>query len=99
MKSRAIFHTLPVCLLALGLAHAKPVRNGAVEAELVPAVTSVQPGQAFDVAVRLAHDAHWHSYWINPGTGLPTTVKWMLPAGWQAGNIQGRSERVMFCRL
>jgi thiol:disulfide interchange protein DsbD len=88
MKSRAIFHTLPVCLLALGLAHAKPVRNGAVEAELVPAVTSVQPGQAFDVAVRLAHDAHWHSYWINPGTGLPTTVKWMLPAGWQAGNIQ-----------
>jgi len=88
MKSRAIFPTLPVCLLAWGLAQAKPVRNGAVEAELVPAVTSVQPGQAFEVAVRLAHDAHWHSYWINPGTGLPTTVKWTLPPGWQAGNIQ-----------
>jgi thiol:disulfide interchange protein DsbD len=88
MKSRVIFYTLPVCLLALGLAQAKPVRNGAVEAELVPAVTSVQPGQAFEVAVRLAHDAHWHSYWINPGTGLPTTVKWTLPPGWQAGNIQ-----------
>jgi thiol:disulfide interchange protein DsbD len=88
MKFRSIFHALPVCLLALGLAHAKPVRHGAVEAELVPAVTSVQPGQAFAVAVRLAHDTHWHSYWINPGTGLPTTVKWTLPPGWQAGNIQ-----------
>jgi DsbC/DsbD-like thiol-disulfide interchange protein len=39
----------------------------------VPAVTGVQPGRPFDVALRLAHDPHWHTYWINPGTGLPTT--------------------------
>jgi len=88
MKFRTVSRILPVCLLALGLAHATPVRHGAVEAELVPAVASVQPGQPFEVALRLAHDPHWHSYWINPGTGYPTTIKWTLPSGWKAGDIQ-----------
>ena len=91
MKYPALLRAVPTCLLCLALltaAHAKPVRNGAVEAELVPAVTSVQPGHAFDVALRLAHDPHWHTYWINSGTGYPTSIKWTLPPGWQAGDIQ-----------
>jgi thiol:disulfide interchange protein/DsbC/DsbD-like thiol-disulfide interchange protein len=88
MKFPASLRALAACLLGLSLLHAKPVRKGAVEAELVPGVTSVQPGQPFDVALRLAHDPHWHTYWINPGTGLPTTIKWTLPPGWQAGPIQ-----------
>jgi thiol:disulfide interchange protein DsbD len=88
MNSRAISRILLVCLIAQGLAHAMPVRNGAVEAELVPPVASVRPGQPFDVALRLAHDPHWHTYWINPGTGYPTTIKWTLPPGWIAGQIQ-----------
>jgi thiol:disulfide interchange protein DsbD len=91
MKYPALLRAIPACLLCLArltAAHAKPVRNGAVEAELVPAVTSVQPGRAFDVALRLAHDPHWHTYWINAGTGYPTSIKWTLPPGWQAGDIQ-----------
>ena len=91
MKYPALLRATPACLLCLALltaAHARPVRKGAVEAELVPAVTSVQPGQAFDVALRLAHDPHWHTYWINAGTGYPTSIKWTLPPGWQAGDIQ-----------
>jgi thiol:disulfide interchange protein DsbD len=83
------FPAWPLCVLSLLTAvHARPVRKGAVEAELVPAVTSVQPGHAFDVALRLAHDPHWHTYWINSGTGYPTSIKWTLPPGWQAGEIQ-----------
>jgi thiol:disulfide interchange protein DsbD len=83
------FLAWPLCALTLlAAAHARPVRKGAVEAELVPAVTSVQPGHAFDVALRLAHDPHWHTYWINAGTGYPTSIKWTLPSGWQAGDIQ-----------
>jgi thiol:disulfide interchange protein DsbD len=74
--------------LNLNLVRAIPVRNGAVEAELVPAVASVQPGHAFEVALRLAHDPHWHTYWINAGTGYPTKITWQLPPGWQAGAIQ-----------
>jgi len=88
MKFPASLRTLAACLLGLNVLHANSVRKGAVEAELVPAVASVQPGQPFDVALRLAHDPHWHTYWINPGTGLATTIKWTLPPGWQAGDIQ-----------
>jgi len=75
-------------LWAASPAAAAPVRNGAVEAELVPAVASVQPGRPFEVALRLSHDAHWHTYWINAGTGYPTSIKWDLPEGWSAGDIQ-----------
>jgi len=82
---------LGLALLGLpGLASlcAAPVKKGAVAAELVPAVAAVQPGRAFDVALRLAHDPHWHTYWIFPGTGLPTSIQWTLPPGWRAGPIQ-----------
>jgi thiol:disulfide interchange protein DsbD len=88
MKLWVVLRALLVCLPGLLTLHAKPVRKGAVEAELVPAVTSVQPGRPFEVALRLTHDPHWHTYWINPGTGYPTTIKWTLPPGWQADEIR-----------
>ncbi len=59
-----------------------------VKASLVAAEQSVQPGRAFTVALRLEHDAHWHTYWINPGTGYPTSLEWTLPEGFSAGEIQ-----------
>ena len=36
----------------------------------------------------MEHEPHWHSYWLNAGTGYPTRLKWDLPAGWSAGVIQ-----------
>ena len=79
-------------LLALSLSNpllAAPgaVRKGAVTAELVSAQASIQPGQTLHVALKLTHDEHWHSYWINPGTGYPTSLNWKLPAGFTAGPI------------
>ncbi len=59
-----------------------------VQAELVSAQTSVQPGETFMAALRLEHIPKWHTYWINPGTGYPTSVAWELPEGWTAGDIQ-----------
>lgn len=59
-----------------------------VKASLVAAEASVQPGRAFTVALKLEHAAGWHTYWKYPGTGLPTTLKWDLPPGWTAGDIQ-----------
>lgn len=69
------------------LAAAKPVRNGAVTVELVAHDASIQPGQPFWVALKIDHDAHWHTYWINAGTGYPTTIDWKLPEGFTAGPI------------
>ncbi len=59
-----------------------------VQASLVGAETSIQPGHPLTVALRLEHEAHWHTYWLNPGTGLATEIKWHLPDGWTAGPIQ-----------
>ena len=88
MKFPVLLRPVLLGLLAAGGLRAAAVRKGAVEAELVPAVAGVQPGRPFEVALRLAHDFEWHSYWIYSGTGYPTTIKWTLPDGWKAGDIQ-----------
>src|SRR3954471_6289108 len=66
-----------------------------VNASLVAADMSVQPGKPITVALRLLHDPHWHTYWVFPGTGLPTSIKWTLPPGWQAGDIQWPAPHVL----
>ena len=57
-----------------------------VEASLV-ALKSSFPADASKVVVglRLAHEAKWHTYWLQPGTGLPPEITWQLPEGWSAG--------------
>ena len=67
---------------------ALPSLSAQVQATLVSTETSVQPGRPFTVAVRLQHEPHWHTYWINPGTGYPTAIEWELPDGWTAGDIE-----------
>ncbi|MGV8942672.1 protein-disulfide reductase DsbD family protein [Thermomonas sp.] len=71
-----------LCLLAPGRALAQ------VETTLVAPHTSIQPGQSFEVAVRMQHRDGWHSFWKNAGTGLPTRIKWDLPEGWSAGEFR-----------
>ncbi|MSU67167.1 MAG: hypothetical protein CK548_02980 [Opitutia bacterium] len=87
---RRLLSALPLLACALVFAQLLPAatKPSPVNASLVAADTSVQPGQPVTVALRLVHDAHWHTYWLNPGTGLPTSINWTLPAGWTAGEIQ-----------
>jgi thiol:disulfide interchange protein DsbD len=82
---RAIASTV-VASLALLCALPSAVR-AQVNASLVAADASVRAGAPITVALHLVHQPHWHSYWVNPGTGLPTTLKWTLPEGWKAGGI------------
>jgi thiol:disulfide interchange protein DsbD len=79
------------CLLALIPA----TLRAQVTASLVSEDASIQPGRPFTLALRLVHKPHWHSYWINPGTGLPTALKWNLPAGWKAGGIMWPAPMVL----
>lgn len=82
-----------VATFASSTAHAAaPAR---VTATLVAADTSVQPGTPLTVALRLEHAPKWHTYWLNPGTGLPTSLTWKLPPGWTAGPIQWPAPRVL----
>ena len=74
---------------ALQPVESAPVRDGAVGAELIAEPTSIAPGKPFTVALRLEIDPTWHTYWINPGdAGYPTKIKWELPEGFTASDIQ-----------
>ena len=66
-----------------------------VQASLVSEDTSIQPGQPFAVALHLVHKPHWHTYWIYPGTGLPTTLVWTLPPGWKVSDIQWPTPHIL----
>src|SRR5579859_72 len=61
---------------------------GQVAMTLQAADASAQPGQPIRLAVRLEHADGWHTYWVNPGTGAPTSLQWTLPHGWTAGPIE-----------
>jgi len=75
---------LPLRLLFLGLVLLPAALCAQVRASLVAAEQALQPGRAALLAVRLEHAPGWHTYWLNPGTGLPTTLTWQLPAGFHA---------------
>ena len=83
---RLLFLLLSLSALVLSAAPGA-VKKGAVAVELVAERSSIQPGQPFWVALKMNHDEHWHSYWINPGTGYPTSLNWKLPEGFAAGPI------------
>ncbi len=61
-----------------------------VRAELVAyAPRGLIPGEPAWLGLAIAHQAHWHSYWKNPGdSGVATTLKWTLPQGVSAGAIE-----------
>src|SRR5664279_3392621 len=87
---------LLLILPSLALAtESPPVKMGAVTTELVAQESSIQPGRPFWVALKMIHEEHWHSYWINPGTGYPTSLEWKLPEGFSAGPIVWPTPQVM----
>lgn len=60
-----------------------------VQASLLADVSAVVPGKPFTVGILLRMVPNWHTYWKFPGdAGIPTEMKWKLPAGWKAGDIQ-----------
>ena len=87
MKPPTLKRILASAFAGLAILAALPCARAQVAASLVSADASIQPGTPFTLALRLVHKPHWHTYWVNPGTGLPTTLKWSLPDGWKAGDI------------
>ncbi len=92
MKNPAIHVLVAGVLLLLAMAtpaQPGPVQRPHIEVELVSEVEHVQPGEPFRVGLRMLPDAHWHTYWKNPGdSGLTTEMEWTLPEGASASTIQ-----------
>lgn len=75
--------------IAAGFVHgAGEPSPGRAKADWIAVSSSALPGQPVQTAIRLRHDKDWHSYWLNPGeAGMPTTVEWKLPPGWNYGEL------------
>lgn len=93
-----MFRTMPHTFLSIiflsvlsGFWHAplaNPVQTEHVRAELGSVVGTIQPGASFWVVLHLRMQEGWHTYWQNPGdSGLATTIRWVLPEGFQASDI------------
>ena len=95
MKTITSIALLLAALMVSALA--KPVRNYRLTAELIPTTDAIVPGETLTVCLNIKHDEGWHTYWRNPGiAGVPISLKWDLPEGFEAGEIQwARPERVL----
>jgi thiol:disulfide interchange protein DsbD len=60
-----------------------------VKAQLLADTDAIVPGKTFTAGLLLHMEPHWHTYWKFSGdAGLPSEIKWTLPPGWKAGEIQ-----------
>ncbi len=60
-----------------------------VEIQLLAEQKAIRPGRTLWVGLEFRLPSGWHVYWQNPGdSGEPPRVKWSLPAGLHAGDLQ-----------
>ena len=72
--------------LMLGLTTARAAHT---EAQLLVSADTAKPGDTVWTGVELKMEPGWHTYWKNPGAaGQATEIKWQLPPGVTAGDIQ-----------
>src|SRR6478752_1098079 len=95
---RTIFRNVAACFLwsaALLAAHAQPSTQHA-RVELLSREEAAAPGADVQLGIHFVLQPGWHIYWINPGdSGQPPVLKWQLPAGYSAGELQWpRPERM-----
>ncbi|HEY6348582.1 MAG TPA: protein-disulfide reductase DsbD domain-containing protein [Candidatus Angelobacter sp.] len=68
---------------------AEPVQAHHARVELIAEQGSAASNQQLWLGLHFSLEKDWHIYWVNPGdSGLPPTLKWQLPAGFTAGEIQ-----------
>jgi thiol:disulfide interchange protein DsbD len=64
-------------------------RAAHTQVKLILSAVEVKPGDTIWAGVDLKMEPGWHTYWKNPGAaGMATEIKWQLPPGISAGEIQ-----------
>jgi thiol:disulfide interchange protein/DsbC/DsbD-like thiol-disulfide interchange protein len=60
-----------------------------VAPNLIADTNAIVPGKTFTVGLLLKMVPGWHTYWKFSGdAGIPIELKWQLPPGWKAGELQ-----------
>ncbi len=97
-KILTLLALLPFLNFALPAMAQTPDSPPKVQIRILPEFDSVKPGQTMTLAVEQKIEDHWHVYWKNPGdSGEPTRIRWVLPDGVTAGDIQWPiPERIAF---
>jgi len=95
MRAVRFFAFLSVLLAGVG-GFAQSTQAQHARVELLARQASISPGSDLQLGVRFVLEPGWHIYWINPGdSGQPLVLKWRLPDGFSAGEIQWpRPERM-----
>jgi thiol:disulfide interchange protein len=78
---------LPAQNFDLGL---EPVKKKNVTPSLIAEVKAAAPGQPFRIAVKMAHEPHFHTYGQKLAEGVvgkPTKLNWTLPEGWEVDEM------------
>lgn len=69
-----------------------PIPHGTLE--LVSENQWIAPGHTIHLGLHFQLENGWHIYWVNPGdSGEPPLVKWQLPAGVKADEIEWPTPR------
>lgn len=78
--------TIPCALILASICSVSAaVHSGKASADWISSSRTGEPDMPVKTAIRLAVDDGYHTYWVNPGEGgMPMSVKWDLPQGWQA---------------
>ena len=83
---RSVLKFFVAALLALLPA---PLLAAHTHASLILSAETARPGDTILAGIRMKMDPEWHTYWKNSGaSGIPTSIKWTLPNGITAGEIQ-----------
>lgn len=78
-----------IWILSLALVSSAIAQKVQSVSTMIPEVTSVSAGSPFTIALKLEHPEEWHSYYVNSGgVEKPLEIKWNLPEGASAGDIQ-----------
>jgi len=89
MRARLLSFLALVCAFAQPIGAQTYQGRELVQAQLLADADAIAPGKAITVGLLLKMAPHWHTYWKFSGdAGLPTEIKWTLPPGWKAGEIQ-----------
>jgi DsbC/DsbD-like thiol-disulfide interchange protein len=76
-------------VLAVGSARGGPAEVEHLKIQLVSDTSAVEPGVPLWVGLHFEMEKGWHIYWRNPGdSGEPPRVRWTLPNGFHAGEIE-----------
>ena len=85
MKLKLIFTIILICLSIYGFSDEF---SDTVKPELAYDTSLLESNNILRVGILYKLKPNWHIYWVNSGdSGLPTKLEFILPEGFEAGNI------------